>query len=446
MARVKKIWIRNVMGIDELEIEPGDVTIIEGGNGTGKTSVLEAIKAAEAGGHDATLLRNGAEQGETVLLFEDDVEVRKRIWAHKSDLVGKHPTMGTISAAQTYLRGLTDHLSLNPVEFLTSSNRVERLLEAMPLSLERSTLQEAVEGTGLDVPDLDGHHALQAIEVVKKRVYDERTGENRIVKENRTTSEQLEASLPADFENPTVLENRLRDLEGAHRDASQELQRQLSELDTERERELGRIREATALRVRELEEEIRKLERESAAAIETTTADFASKKEDLLLDRRPQVNQIGTQVTELREQLKAADRYENTRVMLEKARATAAAHEAQSEAMSAALGRLDLLKTHLLKQLPIPGIEIRDGEIYEGDVPFPRLNMARRIKLAVRLSALRAGALKLVVVDGLECLEKEPFNLFVQELAESGLQGIVTRVTSGPLTVRTVDAEELAHA
>ena len=64
--RVAHVRISNILGIEEIEFAPGGFTEVSGGNGAGKTSVLEAIRAALRGGNDATLLRNGADRGEIV--------------------------------------------------------------------------------------------------------------------------------------------------------------------------------------------------------------------------------------------------------------------------------------------------------------------------------------------------------------------------------------------
>lgn len=446
MARVKKLSIRNILGIEELDILPGRVTIIEGSNAAGKTSVVEAVKAVVTGGHDATLLRRGTEEGEVVLLFDDGVELRKKVGPNGSQLSGRHPTMGRISAAQTYLNGLTDRLSVNPVEFLTSSDRAVKLIEAMPLTIQQDLLAGAVEGTGIPVPDLRGRHALEALEVVRKLVYEERTGENRVAKEQRTTSEQLARSLPESFQSSTVLENQLHDAEGAHKDADRELQRKLAAVDADRARALGEMRERRDAEILRLHEEIRRVEREAEQQMGVTRADFESAKEALVIERRPQVNQLGNRVTEIREQLKGSARYENTLSMLEAASAKARKHEEASERLTVALARLEHLRAHLLKQLPIPGVEIIDGEIHRNGIPFPRLNHAQQVKLAVEVARLRAGDVPLVCVDGLECLDQLTFDVFVEELAESGLQAVVTRVSEGPLQVRTVGAVEAVNA
>ena len=70
---IQHIKISNILGIRELEFKAGQFVEVTGRNGQGKTSLLEAIKAATQGGHDATLLRKGAEKGEVVLVLDSGI-------------------------------------------------------------------------------------------------------------------------------------------------------------------------------------------------------------------------------------------------------------------------------------------------------------------------------------------------------------------------------------
>ena len=61
--KVKRLFIRNIMGVAEIEVMPNRVTLISGKNATGKTSIMSAIASIIGGGHDASLLRKGEKTG-----------------------------------------------------------------------------------------------------------------------------------------------------------------------------------------------------------------------------------------------------------------------------------------------------------------------------------------------------------------------------------------------
>lgn len=63
--RITKVDISEFLGIKSLVFEPNKITYITGGNGAGKTSVLEAIKSAlGGGGNRASLMRDGSDMSE----------------------------------------------------------------------------------------------------------------------------------------------------------------------------------------------------------------------------------------------------------------------------------------------------------------------------------------------------------------------------------------------
>ena len=419
--KVKHIRISNVLGIEELEVAPGRVTLVQGANGEGKTSVIEALKAVVKGGHDATLLRQGAEEGEIVLVLDNGMEVTKRITPSKSSLEARHPEFGRISAPQTWFGGLTDQMSVNPVSFLAAPNRVQMLLEAMPIKPDWKAIEKALDGVeGLPSPDTtEDSHALHAIAAVRKAVYDERTGVNRIAKDARASAERLQGSLPASTDEAVPDPDQL---EATRRRREKKLTAALAAVDVEVAEGIGEI------------------EREAEKDKARLRGDAAARKGDLLAEHRPEINRMGEQIAAARERHRAEQLHENTRQLLAGETAKAENGEARSKALTAAMGRLEGLKARLLADLPIPGVSIRDGEIYQDDIPYVRLNRAAQVAIAVQVAKLRVGKVPLICIDGLECLDPDTFRLFVEELANSDLQAVVTRVTDTPLDVRSIGA------
>ncbi len=193
--QISKITIRSILGIDELEFSPAGFTSIEGPNGTGKTSVIEAIKAAVTPGHDATLLRNGAEKGEIVFVLDDGMTITKTVGADKSTTDVRDAEGKKVGRPAETIRALLDMMSVNPVEFLTApkKERVKVLLESMPLPLDAAKLTKL---SGIKVGADPDTHALHVIELVSKQVFEARTVTNRVVKEKDATISQLRQAMP----------------------------------------------------------------------------------------------------------------------------------------------------------------------------------------------------------------------------------------------------------
>ncbi|HWZ92221.1 MAG TPA: AAA family ATPase, partial [Polyangiaceae bacterium] len=424
--RVQKISIRNVLGIESLDIMPGTVTVIEGANGTGKTSITEALKAI-TGGADATLVRDGTVAGEVVLVLEDGREIRRRVSAKASPLQVKDAVGSKMKAPGAAVGELIDSLSVNPIAFLTApeKQRAAWLLEAMPLSV---TLED-LSACGV-VPlsgDADGH-ALEALERVSRRLYDARTGINSLAKGKRATVAQLIGTLPTGGRPTSELAEKRARLEA--------IDAQLVAAKTEDHGQTaGWIEEARVKYEQEIrahEAEINRLRIDSANRLAELKQSYQDRGRDRENKAQAERERLLMSIAALEQEEQEQVRAEQTRHLVAKMADEAAASEADSLKLTNTLGALGALKKRLVEQLPIRGLEIRDGAVFADGLPFERLNRARQVQIALQVAKLRAGEVPLVVVDNLECLDPDTFAAFEAAAQKSGMQFIVTRVSSGP--------------
>ncbi len=130
--KVAKIQIRNILGIVSLECSPGKITEISGKNGVGKTSFLEAIKGVLGGGHDAKLLRNGATEGEVVLIFDNGERLRKTMTREKSKVKFEDSDGKELKLGASYIKEIVDPVGLNPIKILTADPRDRILIGFKP--------------------------------------------------------------------------------------------------------------------------------------------------------------------------------------------------------------------------------------------------------------------------------------------------------------------------
>ena len=436
--RVQKITIRNIMGIEELEFEPGALTRIEGANGSGKTSTIEALKSLIEGGHDATLIRTGAEEGEVVFLFDDGVEARERVTQARTDRHVTHPELGKVGSPASYLKAITDALSTNPVAFLTAKkeDRARLLLEALPLELDAKALEGAVGDVVADA-DIQGH-PLAVIERIRSDVYDERTGVNRAAKEKRATVEQLRGSLPDDAPDAARLAKQIEEVEAAREAVRSEARAELDALSVKLYERTNTISSTYEGKIEALRAKIADLQERQSTELMALRDEVADERQAVEGAAKERVGEHAAQLATLRQQAEEAGRAQNTRQMVERMAGEVGALEAKSKAMTQALARLDALKLDMLETLPIKGAEVRDGEIVDAEgIPFDRWNRERQVRFAIDLARLRAGKLPLILADGLECLDAETYEAFCAAAEEADGQIVVTRVTDTPYAVTT---------
>lgn len=437
--KIAHVRISNILGIAELEFTPEGFNEITGPNGTGKTSVLEAIQSVLKTGHDATLLRKGAEKGEAVLVLDDGTELSKTVTADKSTSKVKVDGKATSRPAEA-LKALTDLYSANPIEFLRArkQDRVKVLLETMPLEADTEKLAEI---TGIPVTAQPGTHALAVIDTVYKEVYDDRTGTNRAVKEKNNTINQLKLAMP---EAPGGVEGSEDELLAQVRAADEaktiELDRisnKLNGVKADNQAKLEAIRAET-------QRKIDQAKAEGQAAADAITAEerrieglAGQQREKTIQKHADTVGPLNTALNSIKENRGAHAKREQAMQTIQQMEKELVDLQADAARQTKALADLEQYKNDLLASLPIPGVEVKDGEIYRDGVVFDRLNTAQQVWVAVEIAKLRAGNLGVCCVDGIELLDPAAYEAFREQSLESNLQLFVSRVSSEEFAVKT---------
>ena len=489
--RVTAVTIRDVLGAHELALEPGRITRISGRNGSGKTTVLQAVQAALGRGSLGKLARvdpSGEETApEVVLVLEgegeafrversgDRVRVRRR--------VGDTAGLEDVPRPQEFLAGLFDASSASPVRFLTApdKDRALLLLEALPLQLDREALLLAMGVRADEVPPpVAGLHPLEEISVIRDAVFRARTGVNRDAKGKAAAAEQTRRNAPAAA--PADVSAEVAALDSSTSILAIDLAREEAEADArerqaladadatvrlEEERVVGEFKTFAARERKEHETRAAAIRAEAERRVAEDLAGVEAKLEarrvvdDAELDRATRAAEetsakarhartAARQTAQARrDELQASrERLVALRGQLEASAKARALHdqaaqfdreaeqlEAEAARLTAALDALDVHRRRLADDLPIPGLSIEDKTIRVAGVPFDQLNTAQRVKVAVQVATLRAQRqrLPIVFVDGAEALDQEHFDALVAELKRAGVQAFVARVTDDEL-------------
>ncbi len=444
--KISKINIHNLLGIEDLEITPtGNIIEVSGRNGRGKSSVLESIKGALGISDYSKLLRNGEESGQVTLDLGDMRLERK--YTDKGDklkLQGKvagTDSYSNLTAPAKILKGLFNPNSINPLSLLTAKPKelLDAVLMAMPMTVDGEYLSEIVDDFGYVDTD---EHALVVIDKVTKEIFTERTGVNRDLKTAKTTMEQLEATLPEVIPSTDELEQEIKDnndtmegIKSSARKVGRVVRQKYSEEILTKEDEVLSV-DADIQTLLEQIDILKETKANLQGDLRSLNTERDTKAEAAVEAELGKVDELQERNQQLSKQMLELGVYSNTQKQVAQWASQVKAAQKKANGLTSSLEKLQEYKEKLCEDLPIEGLEIKDGNLYYNDVVFETLNTAAKVTLVIELAKLSAGDLGIVVIDNSEHLDTETYKAFIKEAAKTDLQFIVSRVDDCDLTIK----------
>ena len=443
--KISKINIHNLLGIEDLEVTPtGNIIEVSGRNGRGKSSVLESIKGALGISDYSKLLRNGEESGQVTLDLGDMRLERK--YTEKGDklkLQGKvagTDSYSNLTAPAKILKGLFNPNSINPLSLLTAKPKelLDAVLMAMPMTVDGEYLSEITDGAGVDTDE----HALVVIDKVTKEIFTERTGVNRDLKTAKTTMEQLEATLPDVIPSTDELEQeidenteKMESIKSSARKVGRVVRQQYSEQILAKEDEVLAV-EADIQALLEQIDILKETKANLQGDLRSLNTERDTKAEAAVEAELGKVDDLQERNQQLSKQMSELGVYSNTQKQVAQWASQVKTAQKKANGLTSSLEKLQEYKEKLCEDLPIDGLEIKDGNLYYNDVVFETLNTAAKVTLVIELAKLSAGDLGIVVIDNSEHLDTDTYKAFIKEAAKTDLQFIVSRVDDCDLTIK----------
>lgn len=417
--RIESVSIRNIKGIEALDFELGSVNILSGDNGTGKTSVLDAIRSIFEGGHDPALLRNGAESGYVAIRLSDGHHITKTVNEKGSTLVVKSEDGSVIPAPKRFVEQLAEGFAYDPLAFLAAKpkDRLAFLLKAMPIYFTPEEVEAQVGARPAKQLDIDGLAAF------RQGIYERRAATNLQMKNLDGTIATLQQSLPAEVDEDAA--ERLRVIRQRQDAAKAMLHTTHERINSWASIEKQRIREEAQRQIDAITEDAAKQAREATAGInaELETINHDIGVAEAVAEQATRAKQTKASITEFRAQSKAM--------------------VGEALELSRQIEAIDALKKRKLSQLPIEGVEPRDGEIYYQGVPLDHVNTQQQVFLAFQVASLLPGKLDFMVCDHCEAIVGENWDEFLAGAKRSKYQVVAARATAGePLAITQPTDEE----
>ena len=495
--KIKKLEIRNALGIKELSLKIDKVTMITGGSEQGKSSILDAIeKGLYNTSKRSQFIRQGEHEALIHLEIEPDITVTRKVRDGKSDSVKVTQAGSVVSRPEAFLKTLTNNYAFNPVEFLNlrDKDQTDLLLGLIPLTLT----EEMVTSWFNEMPPTGcAGHGLTALKTIESYYYNLRTENNRTLNTTQTQLDALSLKLPpnydpAEWENISLQDkynqiesiqktkNAMNDCRNVIDNTKLAMEKTVDFYEgkikgnaSDRDAEIERLKRANVeskstieLRISELKQQITELEADlrgmdstvdSKIAIVTERYSNASTK--LVEEKRAAVESINNNEIQAHTFLDAAvdlpdvDKLKEEAAHIEQMKGYARYyHDVQETAVKLktlqdttefldskiATARRKPAELLSAMKMPVTGLGVNDEfQITVDTLPINGLSTSRKIKLSLEIARATAGKLKLICVDQFEALDVDRRAEFLQEIETDDFHYFITQVTNGALKIDT---------
>lgn len=422
MMKVKiiKLQAENIKKLKAVEITPdGNTVIISGRNEQGKTSILDSIWLALAGGEASKgmpkPIRTGEKKASVTLDLGDLIVTRTWTDNDKSYLKVDNKDGATFKSPQKMLDALVGRLSFDPLAFAQQDEKAQL-----------KTLQEL---TGIDPAPLEAQ---------RKEVFDQRTIVNREVKQLEGQLAGMSEPAPDTPEEEVSASEVLAELRKA--------QEQKNDND-EKRRELQRMYQEAAtykLTIDGLEEKIDALQKqivvlqgkkdETKAARDGLVARGKVFKLEVDALAEPNLDMFQEKLDKVEETNKAvrnAKEYKRVQVDL-------MGKKKESDTLTDKITKIDEQKAAMLKEaaFPIDGLGFDESGVIFKDIPFKQCSSEERLRVSVAMAMALNPKLRVIrITDGslldsqnmklIEQMAKDQdFQVWIEVVDESGKMGV----------------------
>lgn len=486
--KITRLKVSNYRGITTLDTAIGaSGATISGRNGGGKTTTLNAIRAALSGldvGPDA--IRNGADKAE-ILIDVDDVSIRRLITKKQSTLTVKKGGMEA-KAPVRFLAELLGDCALDPLDLITKkkAERKAVILSALPIAVTREQLDAVAPGLPADF-STDGH-GLDVVGRAHEHFYAIRKDANAAAKAASTEAERLNGLVPTTVQAAPSVDEAVAAFKEAQRALANE-EADARALAAAIERAKASTEKAAALKARadaidvsgvdaaernsieaqrvlaEAREQLAKASEVFAAANAAHASIVDAAREKSALTREAEALVQGTGIPDVKPDVegararlaKAEEAGRAARALDDATKAAKAAQEAKGKAAAAEAEakRLDGIVRALADDLPaqlleaskgIPGLSLLGDDVAWKGVALGSLCGAEQVRICVEVARRLNERAKILVVDGLERLDPEQLDVFLAEATRDGWQLIASRVDRGDVVIEAIEAGEEAAA
>lgn len=472
--KITRIKITNLFGIKEYEAD-GKNRELNGENGTGKTSVIDAIRYALTNKSDREyIVRNGESEGEIIIETDTGLSIDRKARIAQTDYKSVKQNGLAVPSPETFLKDIITPLQLSPLEFMGMDKKEQNaiILSMIDYPWNMETIKEWFGEIPADVNyDQNILAILNDIQAENGTYYQTRQDINRDIRAKRAIVTEIGSALPVDYNGErwenvnlsnlyTEIEkirksneqiekakrlkeghgNKIRSYEADREIALAALDREITAKENSLDTELASLRE----RISALEKEKKSLastKTDKAAVIQSEYKEKVAKYESEVAAYDEYLDQ---EVQPIETLLKEAETAEKMKSHINEWRRMLALEEEikklseTSSSLTAKIEKARTLPGEILETatIPISGLSVKDGIPLINGLPVSNLSEGEKLDLCIDVAIQNPAGLQIILIDGIEKLSTDMRERLYTKCREKGLQFISTRTTdSSDLTV-----------
>jgi len=212
---IKKIEVKNWIGLTELAIDPGKINFITGRKGSGKTSLIESLdKAFTNKNRRAEVVRHGEEEATIFIQTDTGLEVNRKIRNDKSDYLKISKDGESVPQTEAFLRRLINGEIFRPLEFI--KKKPEDQAKIILNMLEIPWTMTDIKNWFSEIPVGVNYeaHILQVLKQIEQLYYNQREAINREITVLKAQVKGIKDELPANYDGEHWREQKVAEYYG----------------------------------------------------------------------------------------------------------------------------------------------------------------------------------------------------------------------------------------
>lgn len=469
--KITKLQVRNMYGLKAFDWD-GKSIEVNGVKGSGKTSLIHAIKYALTNKADREyIISDGATEAEVLIETDTGLRVNRKVRSTKADYKSIKQGNEKDEKNESFLREIFTELQLNPVEF-TDMDEKEQNRIILDLIDFKWDMKWIAEQFGEIPPEVDYEQnilrVLHDIQAEDGHYFMKRQDINREIRNKQAFIAEIGQVLPVDYnvhqwkdaslseiyKRIETIRNQNEWIEKAKRAVSGRDGKARS-FEAEYEIEKSTIDRETVSTRNSLEKQIVEMEnrikamRKDLDVLEDKRKDklsiakktFEAKIAALDGEVKQYAEMAGKEPTSFDALQKEAENIEKMKSFINEYDRMVSLQDdvvdltKKTEELTGKIEKARSLPGEILQnaKIPVTGLEIKDGIPLINGRPLSNLSDGEKLLLCVEISVQKEGALKLILIDGVERLDTKARTALYKMLKARGVQFISSRVTDSDL-------------